>query len=626
MTGLSRRLMAAEKLTLAVLICGVLSLALSDFVSPFYWSVVMLLVAVRLLRGPAFSLSELQASLIGWAGFVWVGAELAMGRAWVVAFTDFLLILSMAVVIEVATPRNHLHRMLTGLFLVLAAAVLTDSVLYIFPLAAFVWFMWRASQCLYGMNVAGGDLPLPDWRREIRLMPWIGIMVLALFIALPRFDFQSQLKPTQPRHATTGFSGKVELGDFAKELNPSVVMRLEPVGMEPEAFRKRMMGRYWRGTAMSMFNGKGWQQPSLASMERWPRGVPVVLAGGGEMQLALYREASDHPYIMVPDGLMRIEDAPERMELDSAGGLHFVRAPSRRLRIVMELERSRSRNFTMAPPSRFEVDDSRVPLSVSRWAAEVTAGANGDEQRVELLADTMRLWDYDLNAPIDTSRPVESFLESKSGHCELYATLLALSARSLGVPSRVINGYYGGDWNETGGFYLIREQHAHSWVEVWLNGRWQQMDATPPTRWQLTGVQFPEFDELWESVKLSWYRYVLEFEDSDRGELFKSIVEGLKRYLAQGLAIAAAIAGLWYGLRLIIARGRTRRRGWPVLDRWLEQHGVVRPAYQPLRAVGVPHGVDGEHWQFFVDSWEKQAYGSVRPWSRREIKRRLRAL
>ena len=195
----------AERLTLAVLITGVVSLALSDFVSPFYWSAVMLLSMFRLIRGPVFALSEMQASFVGWAGFIWVAVELTLGRAWVVAFTDFLLILAMAVVIEAPTPRNHLHRMLVGMFLVLGAAVLTDSVLYILPLALFVWVVWRASQCLYGMSVSGGELPMPGWRREIRLMPWIGLLVLVVFVMLPRFDFQTYLKPTQPKKVTSGF-------------------------------------------------------------------------------------------------------------------------------------------------------------------------------------------------------------------------------------------------------------------------------------------------------------------------------------------------------------------------------------------------------------------------------------
>jgi len=620
------RLMMAERLTLAVLITGVVSLALSDFVSPFYWSAVMLISMFRLIRGPVFALSEMQASFVGWAGFIWVGIELALGRAWVIAFTDFLLILAMAVVIEAPTPRNHLHRMLVGMFLVLGAAVLTDSVLYILPLALFVWVVWRASQCLYGMNVSGGELPMPGWRREIRLMPWIGLLVLAIFIMLPRFDFQTYLKPTQPKKVTSGFGSEVRLGEFARELDPTVMMRVEPVSMDVNAFQRLMVGRYWRGTALSIYNGRGWQRHSAEDIRFWQRGVRANFSDNRGEEIALYREASDHPYIMLPEGALGVVRAPETMKMDRAGALRFVRAPARRIRMLMEVEARRRLLPDMAPPTAAELDISRVPDAVARWARATALGSSSPRQRVVMLVNEMQGWSYDLNAPIDAARPVESFLNSRRGHCELYATLLALSLRSQEIPARVVNGYFGGEWNGVGGFYLIRQQHAHSWVEAWVDGSWQRYDSTPASRWQLTGVYFPAMDEVWESVKLTWYRYVLEFQDSDRGELFQKVTQLLKRYLVPVVAVLLLFAVAWLFLRQSLRHGLLQRREWPVLDRWLDRHGVKRLLHQPLRFVPIPEGVDVVAWNAFVVAWEKQTYGAGSSWSRWEVRRHLRAL
>ncbi|MFC1536281.1 transglutaminaseTgpA domain-containing protein [Pseudomonadota bacterium] len=628
MQQFSERLIMAERLTLAVLIAGVVSLALSDFVSPFYWSAVMLLSMLRLIRGPVFSLSEMQASFVGWAGFIWVGVELALGRAWVVAFTDFLLILAMAVVIEAPTPRNHLHRMLVGMFLVLGAAVLTDSVLYILPLAAFVWALWRASQCLYGMNVPAGELPMPAWRRDVRLMPWVGLLVLAVFIMLPRFDFQTYLKPTQPKKITSGFGREVDLGDFARELNPAVMMRVESVSMDADAFRRLMAGRYWRGTALNIYNGRGWQRPSTGDVRFWQRGSRVQFSDIKGEQIALYREASDHPFIMLPEGALGVVRASEAMKMDTAGSLRFTRAPARRIRMLMlmEVEARRRLLDAMAPPTAIELDISRISDAVATWARETVSGALSSRQRVQKLVDEMKGWSYDLNAPIDTSRPVESFLNGKSGHCELYATLLALSLRSQSIPARVVNGYFGGEWNEVGGFYLIRQQHAHSWVEAWIDGNWQRYDSTPASRWQLTGVYFPAMDEVWESIKLSWYRYVLEFQDSDRGELLQKAMGLLKRYLIPVMVFLFVIVIGWLFLRQMVRGRALRRREWPVLDPWLEGHGVKRLLHQPLRSVPAPEDIDRVAWNAFVIAWERQAYGEGASWSRWEIRRHLRAL
>ena len=620
------RLMMAERLTLAVLITGVVSLALSDFVSPFYWSAVMLLSVFRLIRGPVFALSEMQASFVGWAGFIWVGIELALGRAWVVAFTDFLLILAMAVVIEAPTPRNHLHRMLVGMFLVLGAAVLTDSVLYILPLAAFVWVVWRASQCLYGMSVSGGELPMPGWRREIRLMPWIGLLVLVIFVILPRFDFQTYLKPTQPKKVTSGFGSEVNLGEFARELDPTVMMRVEPVSMGINAFQRLMVGRYWRGTALSIYNGRGWRQHPVENVRSWQRGMSAHFSDNRGQEIALYREASDHPYIMLPEGVLGVVRASETMKMDAAGSLSFARAPARRIRMLMEVEARRRLLPDMAPPTAAELDISRVPDAVAGWARATASGSSSSRQLVQMLVNEMQGWSYDLNASIDADRPVESFLNNRRGHCELYATLLALSLRSQEVPARVVNGYFGGEWNEVGGFYLIRQQHAHSWVEAWVDGSWRRYDSTPSSRWQLTGVYFPAIDQVWESVKLTWYRHVLEFQDSDRGELFQKVIQLLKRYLVSTVVGLLLLAIAWFFLRQRLQRGLLQRREWPVLDRWLDRHGVKRLLHQPLCVVSIPDGVGKAEWYTFVAAWERQLYGSGSSWSRREIRRHLRAL
>ncbi|MDQ6975617.1 MAG: DUF3488 domain-containing protein, partial [Mariprofundaceae bacterium] len=249
----------AEQLTLAVLLCGVAALALSDFVSPFYWGLSVVAAVLRLWRGPALALTEMQASMIGWFGFVWVGLELLLGRAWIVAFTDFLLILALAVVVEVATPRNHLHRLLSGTFLILAASVLTDSFLYALPLTAFMWFTWRAANCLY-MQGFHDTAPIPPVRNDLRLMVYLMLGVGLVFIVMPRFDMQNYLKGVQPRMATTGFSDQVNLGSFARSLDTKVAFRVESMGSDPSYFRKAMMGRYWRGLTLSEYTGRGWRR------------------------------------------------------------------------------------------------------------------------------------------------------------------------------------------------------------------------------------------------------------------------------------------------------------------------------------------------------------------------------
>ena len=48
----------------------------------------------------------------------------------------------------------------------------------------------------------------------------------------------------------------------------------------------------------------------------------------------------------------------------------------------------------------------------------------------------------------------------------------------MGIPSRIVTGYYGGSYNELGKFYTFKQQDAHSWVEVFIDGKWLHYDPT----------------------------------------------------------------------------------------------------------------------------------------------------
>jgi len=79
--------------------------------------------------------------------------------------------------------------------------------------------------------------------------------------------------------------------------------------------------------------------------------------------------------------------------------------------------------------------------------------------------------------------PVEDFLfNRKSGHCEYYASAMALLLRAVGIPSRLVSGFKGGEQDTYSGAYVVEERHAHAWVEAFINGRWRTFDPTPAAR------------------------------------------------------------------------------------------------------------------------------------------------
>ncbi len=89
-------------------------------------------------------------------------------------------------------------------------------------------------------------------------------------------------------------------------------------------------------------------------------------------------------------------------------------------------------------------------------------------------------FEYTLEPPLLGANSVDDFLfTTKQGFCEHYASSFVFLMRAAGIPARVVTGYQGGEFNELGGYYVVRQYDAHAWAEVWLRGRgWVRVDPT----------------------------------------------------------------------------------------------------------------------------------------------------
>jgi transglutaminase-like putative cysteine protease len=66
------------------------------------------------------------------------------------------------------------------------------------------------------------------------------------------------------------------------------------------------------------------------------------------------------------------------------------------------------------------------------------------------------------------------------GYCENFATAMAVMARTLGVPSRVVLGFTPGEPTGQEDVYVVRDRNAHAWVELWIPSQgWMRFDPTP---------------------------------------------------------------------------------------------------------------------------------------------------
>lgn len=67
--------------------------------------------------------------------------------------------------------------------------------------------------------------------------------------------------------------------------------------------------------------------------------------------------------------------------------------------------------------------------------------------------------------------PIDFFLRvSHKAYCEYFATAMGDMLRSLGIPTRLVNGYGPGSFDTSAGAFVVRGEDAHTWVEVYFPG------------------------------------------------------------------------------------------------------------------------------------------------------------
>ena len=151
---------------------------------------------------------------------------------------------------------------------------------------------------------------------------------------------------------------------------------------------------------------------------------------------------------------------------------------------------------------------------VRERAQRLTASAPGAAERVQAIVTWLRATHrYTLRLPRPTPGvdPVESFLfDTTEGHCEYFATATALLLRAGGVPTRYVNGYLGGEWNDVGRYVAVRDNRAHSWIEAYVPASgWTRVDATPPLA---PPTRAGRLSQVLDALDFRWSRWVVGYD------------------------------------------------------------------------------------------------------------------
>lgn len=231
-----------------------------------------------------------------------------------------------------------------------------------------------------------------------------------------------------------------------------------------------------RGAAYSHYHDGVWKSARTTTERYVPRTdgagpwVRVVSALDGERNLFVPLEASE---VRSTRDLL-VDEADVLTCRDPAPGWLFRRGPVRR---GGTLDAKARAEYLEVPPA--------IAGGIGSIVREITKRTTTPRQRASaILYDLGVRCAYSLEPgrPGAGEEPVVRFVaKTHQGHCEYFASAMALMARLAGVPARYVAGYSAVERNPFGGYLMARDADAHAWVETWIDGEgWMVWDPTPP--------------------------------------------------------------------------------------------------------------------------------------------------
>ncbi len=492
------------------------------------------------------------------------------------------------------TPRHFLQTLVLSLILLAASSLLSLSPVFFPLLLAQVLLVGVALVLLCAMRFQP-DLVLPpplarSFFRVALVLP-IGslLLMLVFYVVLPRSNtpLWHGLNP-QPQ-TVTGYSDTVAPGT-AEAVGDSdqVVLRVEspplPVGQ-----------LYWRGAVFLDFDGEKWQRVTAPGELEW-------LRGGEPVQQRVFLQPGQYPVLFTLD---RPQAVKGLRVWELAGRSYAVsnRQIGQRLSYTVE-SRLEGRLMSKALPvdarERFIPPEvaPRLRQLVQSWPVPATQAEAVAQAQEFFRSQQLR---YVTSGLPQGPFPIDAFLlDAKAGHCEFFASSFALLLRLRGVPTRLVGGFLGGEYNELGGYYLLREAMAHVWVEAYLeDGGWVRIDPSAlavnagEALLARRGAGPSLITQILDSLNYAWVRQVVTYDQQQQLAMIQNIGKKMSAlrlpeksqllpWLLAGGAIGLVISGV-----LLRRRRRQNRDVHRLFTRFCRRVGWQPQAVPP--AAGLLH-------------------------------------
>jgi hypothetical protein len=382
--------------------------------------------------------------------------------------------------------------------------------------------------------------------------------MLVFFFVLPRTRHPLWNFLNPGGQANVGLSEIVQPGAYASiSANQRLAFRAEVEEIVPDNL-------YWRALVLNQPDGHRWVRVEP------PRERSRIIGSSRTVELTIYPEARSDRYLITLDRPSRVS-GPRNLSnddyvfvaksaLDHPYRLNQVSHPGADLEVLGHVDR----DFYLTLPEQ-------LSERVQQVASGITTGTQSGQDRLKALADFFRNQQLsyaqdDLPGGPD---PVDEFLfDKKRGYCEFFASAYVTLARLSGIPARLVGGYYGGEYNSFGGYYLVSEDTAHVWAEVLTEeNRWVRVD---PSQWAVNAssalnnrraANLGALQKLIDSLNYRWVQTVLLFDFSRQLEILSATRDTLRGMRTGKFDIDASfwLAGLVPGLIVVVLLRRRKK-------------------------------------------------------------------
>ena len=496
-----------------------------------------------------FVIPERWTTPLSVAYFVFFAADYFIFSRTFLAATVHLALFGVVVrMFSLRRERDHVTLAILAFLMVLASAVLTVDSIFLFSFAVFMmmavgtFVLMEMRRSSHAANIQARHTNDPQEHRHLafalaRVAPALMLMILvsgtAVFFLMPRMSAGYMGAYSFGTNISSGFSDHVQLGQIGQiQQSSALVMHIEIDG-------DRVGGSdlHWRGVALADFDGHTWSNLREQFLLRRQADnsflvPPANVAPRSSVIPSMMRQHVIHyRVLMEPIGTNVFFLAPWARDVN--GNYRMLAADSGGAVYNFDTSRAISRyeadsDIATAAPAELRAAGRNYPTPVtagylrlppldprvSQLAAQITNSASNDFDRAAALENYLKTrFGYTLELPQTAVKdPIANFLfERKQGHCEYFASSMAVMLRTLGIPSRVVTGFRSDEFNDLTGNYVVRAKDAHAWVEAYFPGYgWQTFDPTPagangtPQGWSRLALYVDAISSFWRDWVVSY--------------------------------------------------------------------------------------------------------------------------